>query len=115
MIKYAVCHGTTEMRVGGKLVSFSSDELIREFFSQDVIDYNDVGVYDTLDEAKAVFDAKSPLYTPSSFKNPCGIYFLRYSIVFIQTREYDEDEEIERIDEIECKTDGGFTVIEEEE
>lgn len=108
MIKYALCEGTTEIRIGGKLVTMTEDDLITDFWSEDVIEYDDIEIFDSIDAAHAAYSKTTPRYSPQPLRGVTG-WSLRYSVVFVQKREYDDDgEEIDRIDEIECKTDGGY-------
>lgn len=104
---YFICHDEIETEPLKNPVDYSEKELIKNYWNRSFVDYDQAEEFSSYEEAKAEFD-KMIVSDPYLKKTSYGYYYLLYSIVFIQKVDYDEDGEIEYIEELDQKT-GSYT------
>lgn len=108
---YFICHDEIETDPLKNPVDYSEKELIKNYWNRSVFDYDHVEEFSSYEEAKAEFD-NMIVSAPSLRKTSYGYYYLIYSIVFIQKAVYDEDGELDYVEELDQKT-GSYTVDQE--
>lgn len=104
---YYICRDKEETSPLAKPVDYSEKELINLYWNKSILDYEQEEEFTTYEQAKEAFDNEIVSY-PEIRKTSYGYYYLLYSIVFIQKVDYDEDGEIENIEELDQKT-GSYT------
>lgn len=108
---YFICHDEIETEPLKKPVDYSEKELIKNYWNRSFVDYDQAEEFSSYEEAKSAFDTIS-VSEPSLRKTSYGYCYLLYSIVFIQKVVYDEDGEIDYVEDLDQKT-GSYTAYKE--
>ena len=104
---YYLCRDEVETSPIRTALPYSSQDLINDYWNRTFWDYNQEYEFYTYEEAKEAFD-KYVVSDPSLRKTSYGYCYLLYEIVFIQKVVFDEDGEIDTVDELDQKA-GSYT------
>lgn len=104
---YYLCRDEVETSPIRTALPYSSQDLINDYWNRTFWEYNQEDEFYTYEEAKEAFD-KYVVSDPSLRKTSYGYCYLLYEIVFIQKVVFDEDGEIDTVDELDQKA-GSYT------
>lgn len=92
-MKYEIRKGTFEFRPHSWLVPVTVDEIAEAYAQQDVYESETIATYDTREEAAEVMRRQYYHYANTRRLSSHGVSYLECTIVYIESNEYDEDEE----------------------